>query len=238
MDCARNIVTAFLGGGTTVTTAPLYQWDYGQILLFSGLELPFSFEVHFSNTERRGDSTTSIGEDNSVTIPDIYLTTGKPVYAWIYLHDSETDGETEYAITIPVIQRPRPTHETPTPVQQSEIEQLIDTMNDAVDAAQASAKDADDSAGEAAGSVEEASEYAKDAEAWAVGQCGGVDVPSDAPQYENNSKYWADKAEQSAAEAGYMSIEIDENGHLIYYRTTSVDVDLELVDGHLIMEVG
>lgn len=32
---------------------------------------------------------------------------------------------------------------------------------------------------------------AKDSEAWAVGQRGGVDVPSTDPAYNNNAKYWA-----------------------------------------------
>ena len=35
---------------------------------------------------------------------------------------------------------------------------------------------------------------AKDAEAWAVGQRGGVDVPSTDPAYNNNAKYWAQNA--------------------------------------------
>lgn len=35
---------------------------------------------------------------------------------------------------------------------------------------------------------------AKDAESWAVGQRGGVDVPSTDPAYNNNAKYWAQNA--------------------------------------------
>ena len=46
----------------------------------------------------------------------------------------------------------------------------------------------------------------------------------------------ADRAEQAAAEAGFMDVEIDSDGHLIYTRTDAVDVDLKLVNGHLIME--
>ena len=46
----------------------------------------------------------------------------------------------------------------------------------------------------------------------------------------------ADRAEQAAADAGFMDVEIDSNGHLIYTRTDAVDVDLKLVNGHLIME--
>ena len=48
----------------------------------------------------------------------------------------------------------------------------------------------------------------------------------------------ADRAEQAASDAGYMEFHIDDNGHLIYERTSNVDqIDFELVNGHLILEV-
>lgn len=46
----------------------------------------------------------------------------------------------------------------------------------------------------------------------------------------------ADRAEQAASESGYMEFEMV-NGHLIYRRTSNVDVDFVLRDGHLIVEV-
>ena len=46
--------------------------------------------------------------------------------------------------------------------------------------------------------IEETQQAAEDAEAWAVGQRGGQDVPSSDPTYENNSKYWAEVAQQAA----------------------------------------
>lgn len=51
--------------------------------------------------------------------------------------------------------------------------------------------------------IEETQQAAEDAEAWAVGQRGGQDVPSTDPTYENNSKYWAEVAQQ-AAEGGLI----------------------------------
>lgn len=53
----------------------------------------------------------------------------------------------------------------------------------------------------------------------------------------DRSEQQADRAEQAANTAGYMWIEMDENGHLRYTRTDAVDVDFELEDGHLMMEV-
>lgn len=46
----------------------------------------------------------------------------------------------------------------------------------------------------------------------------------------------ADRAEQAAATAGYMFFSIDENGHLIYQRTSNTQVDFYLEDGHLYVE--
>ena len=128
-----NITIAnFINGSRSSRTSALYQYDYGQVLKFEGLELPSACEVHFSNTEIVGTSKTAIATDSEVIIPDEYLTSGEPVYVWIFLHTGETDGETEYKITIPVRKRPEPTDEEPTPQQQSEIGQLITALNNAV----------------------------------------------------------------------------------------------------------
>ena len=55
---------------------------------------------------------------------------------------------------------------------------------------------ASESAAQAAKTAsQEAEAAASDAESWAVGQRGGVDVPSTDPAYNNNAKYWAKNAE-------------------------------------------
>ncbi|MBQ3281548.1 MAG: hypothetical protein IJH41_03970 [Eubacterium sp.] len=48
----------------------------------------------------------------------------------------------------------------------------------------------------------EKAEVLSEAEAWAVGQRDGVDVPSTDPTYHNNSKYYKEAAALSAASAG------------------------------------
>ena len=57
------------------------------------------------------------------------------------------------------------------------------------------AADAIQAAQDAEQAVEDAQDEVENAEAWAVGQRGGVDVPSTDPAYENNAKYWAGQAE-------------------------------------------
>lgn len=56
----------------------------------------------------------------------------------------------------------------------------------------------------AAGSAEEAEQSAENAEAWAVGQRNGQDVPSTDPAYHNNSKYHSEQSSGYATQSqGY-----------------------------------
>lgn len=54
--------------------------------------------------------------------------------------------------------------------------------------------------------------------------------------YADSASADADRAEQAANESGYMFFEINSDGHLIYFRTASVDVDFYLNNGHLYLE--
>ena len=139
-----NIVVAAFGGSKVVRTRALYQWDYGQVLQFSGIDLPDAYTVHFSNVGVGGEAKTMVGNADGVTIPDEYLTTGQTVYAWVYLHAGDSDGETMYSIIIPVVARPQPTEDEPTPVQQGVIDQAIAALNAGVEAAQEAAESVQD----------------------------------------------------------------------------------------------
>ena len=123
-----NTVTLHLTHGRVAQTGNLWQFDYGQRLILSGVTLPPAYEVHFANAET-GDSKTVIGDFTGVDIPDEYLLTGDKIHVWVYLHDGESDGETEYHGIINVSKRARPTDQEPTPVQQSEIDQAIAALN-------------------------------------------------------------------------------------------------------------
>lgn len=65
-------------------------------------------------------------------------------------------------------------------------------------------RDIDDAIADAQGyasaaqqSADDSEDSAEDAEAWAVGQRDGTDVPDTDPTYHNNSKYWSEVSEQS-----------------------------------------
>ena len=131
MRMRGNTVTMNMRDGDLNKTEPLYQYDYGQRLIITGIELPSAYEVHFAN-KLSGDSKTVVGDETGVDIPDEYLATGEPVNVWLFLHEGENDGETEYKGYIPVIRRAKPTAEEPTPEQQSVITQTIAALNAAV----------------------------------------------------------------------------------------------------------
>ena len=47
-----NEIQAILTRGTVYRTAPVYQYNQGMVLVFSGADLPAVFEVDFSNSQQ------------------------------------------------------------------------------------------------------------------------------------------------------------------------------------------
>lgn len=133
---ALNIITAkFCSGATQAWASDAWQYDYGQVLQFDGVDLPEAYQVHFSNEPMTGETITQIGNADGVSVPDQFFQNGDPIFAWVYLHEGEDDGETVYMVTIPVKKRPQPSDEVPTPVEQSAIDQAIAALNIAVEKA-------------------------------------------------------------------------------------------------------
>jgi hypothetical protein len=107
-----NIAYAVFENCNKAVTNALWQYDYGQVLQISGVELPETFEVHLCN---RGNNATitQIGQNYQVSIPDEFLTNPTWIDAYIFLHSGLDDGETVYSISIPVSVRPMPTDDEP-----------------------------------------------------------------------------------------------------------------------------
>ena len=99
-----NIITATFNGQRTTYTEPLYQWDYGQVLQFTDLTLPESYQVDFVNSVTAYSST---GGSSGVAIPDDCLKVSGLIKAYVVLHTGYNDGETEYVAFINVIARPQ-----------------------------------------------------------------------------------------------------------------------------------
>ena len=247
-----NTVNAPIGARRKVKTNPLYQYDYGQILILKGITLPMSYEVLFgqSGTELK----PVLGDENGVSIPDEFLQNGDDIKAYVFLHTGADDGETEYEITIPVNPRPKATNEPIDPVDQSLITQAIAVLNLAVDKttehmqttkgyrdetevfrneASVSAYNSSVSEENAQSYKNQASNYAQQAES---SESTAKFYKESAEASATDAYESAERAEQSANTAGYMEFEIID-GALYYTRTDAVDVDFVLDDGYLYMEV-
>lgn len=138
---------------------------------------------------------------------------------------------------------------TTTPLTPSEYEQFVATVKadadraeDAKDSARVYAGNALSSAQNALASETNASTSETNAHTSEVNAKASEDnakiSEDNASASATEAEEWADKAEQSAEDAGYMEFHIDDNGHLIFERTSNVDqIDFTLVNGHLILEV-
>lgn len=171
----NHIITVTYTGCRTYTTRHLFQYDYGQELHLDGFPIPATFEMHFSVGQ--GKTVTMIGTDGVIAVPDQCLQRAGTAAAWLFLHDTEDDGETKCVFVMPVDPRGAITYQEPTPVQQDTITQAIAALNTAVEqtgadvvdtnaakvaaeaaqaAAEAAADDADRSKRAAAGSAVDA----------------------------------------------------------------------------------
>lgn len=130
-----NIITAnFSNGGRQCITRKIFQYDYGQEVQIKGLNLPQSFEFHISNSNNPTTSSKIfLGNNNKIEIPDEFLISGEDIFIWIFLHQTESDGETRYKINIPIQKKPKPENKEITPIERNVIDQLITTLESKID---------------------------------------------------------------------------------------------------------
>ena len=82
-------------------------------------------------------------------------------------------------------------------ISETEIPAIIELASEQMEAAA-------ESASQAASSAESANDSEEQSEAWATGKINGVDVPTTAPQYQNNSKFFAEAAAELTAKMPYI----------------------------------
>lgn len=156
----------------------LWQYDYGQVLRLQNSTLPACAEIHFSLSEKGGESITRLGTSRDgamdVTIPDSLLENGNTssdytIYAFLYLATPES-GKTEYKIALSVRSRPKP--------ESFEKPEDAELFREAIAAVNESA--------------ESAQKAAEEAESWAHGK-------DEYPDRENdNAKYYAKTAKDES----------------------------------------
>lgn len=125
-------VTFAEGQREAIAAQPLEQWAYGQTLRFVGLNLPQAYRVDFSNFEYCGASIPRVGGPNGVAVPVEVLTSGRNVYAFIWVQD-ETSGARYRRATVRVVPGPEPDTDE-SPEEQSAVTEAINALNAAAEA--------------------------------------------------------------------------------------------------------
>lgn len=207
-------VTFAEGQREAIAAEPLEQWAYGQTLQFEGLDLPQAYRVDFSNFEYCGASIPRVGGPDGVAVPVEVLTSGRNVYAFIWVQD-ETSGARYRRATVRVVPGPEPDPEEPNPEESSAIAEAIAALNDAVDTATEQAEAAQAAAGTASGAADDAAAQAVLSESWAV---GGTESREGEDQ--NNSKFWAMVAQQGAEHSGYAIFDVNDQDGQMYVTIT------------------
>ena len=161
---STNIIPILFHGKKHCVAEAAWQFDYGQILSFDDITLDDPFEIHIANVKVKGFASVHIGTDNQFEIPRAYVTSGLPIYGWIYVHPTSTSGKTEYTFVVPVRERTEPDPSAIIPEPEIPVfEQLMGLLQNAVTDAQAAQAAAEQSAQAAAQSQETAASDALEA---------------------------------------------------------------------------
>ncbi len=129
-----NVILAPMAGRTVCTTKTVYQYNQGMILRLLGIDLPQAYTVDFANSVT-GRSISQVGGESGVTIPDQFFVPGSTIHAWVVLSGTGY-SVTRYHIMIPISPRAMRTNETPTPSQQSALDEAIAALNQALEEAE------------------------------------------------------------------------------------------------------
>lgn len=126
----ENIIIAVFGANRETRVRPRYRYDTGQRLIIKTPNgLPDFYEVYFSNDGSTADSDPHLATNEGVLIPNSYFESGATIYAWAHVYDLATEGTTIYKVTIPILNRARPSVVEPDPEDENIIRQAIAEMN-------------------------------------------------------------------------------------------------------------
>lgn len=125
-----NIVPVTINDALFYKTDPVFQYNEGdQLLVISGITLPASYRVDFSNHIDNYMAYTVTGDASGAVIPPEILANGNTIYAF-YVDESGDTVTTQYRIEIPVIRRPMPEDYVPSPSSHGIINQLSEDVSD------------------------------------------------------------------------------------------------------------
>lgn len=127
----EKVITVDLKKSKIIRANSQWRYNYGQKLKFTGVELPPTYQVHFSNSVE-GEAKTQIGDSTGVLIPPEYFIPGSEIHAWIHLQDEES-GVTGWEIIIPILKKALPTDQEPDQHETTVIDEAINALNNALE---------------------------------------------------------------------------------------------------------
>lgn len=125
--------TIVFENGAQVRCPSMHQWDQGQVLLITGLDLPATVEFHFFNeatTEAVRVAGYTIEGITTTQVPNSLLQQPFNIYAYVYLTDAES-ARTEQKLRITVLPRPEPEPTSTDPNDPHYISGLSELLNQA-----------------------------------------------------------------------------------------------------------
>ena len=240
-----KIIYGRVGPRGTYTEGMITEEDYGILFQMPDLDLPAAYQVDFSNKLTGGTALTVVGNSDGALIPTSLIDSGKDVYAFLY-YTGVGFGRTTHVFRINNNRRAKRGTPAPDPEQQSVIDATIAALNDAVEstAAEAEQTASDAARAEAARTAAESAEDNAEASATAAAQseanaAGSASTATAAATSASASAASAatnaDRAEQAAAQSGYLWFYI-EDGKLYMDRTQNTHVNFYMQDGKLYVE--
>ena len=240
-----KIIYGRVGPRGTYTEGMITEEDYGILFQMPDLDLPAAYQVDFSNKLTGGTALTVVGNEDGALIPTSLIDSGKDVYAFLY-YTGVGFGKTTHVFRINNNRRAKRGTPAPSPEQQSVIDATIAALNDAVESTAADAEQtaSDAAQAEAARTAAETAEDNAEASATAAAQseanaAGSASTATAAATSASASAASAatnaDRAEQAAAQSGYLWFYI-EDGKLYMDRTQNTHVNFYMQDGKLYVE--
>lgn len=240
-----KIIYGRVGPRGTYTEGMITEEDYGILFKMPDLDLPAAYQVDFSNKLTGGTALTVVGNSDGALIPTSLIDSGKDVYAFLY-YTGVGFGKTTHVFRINNNRRAKRGTPAPDPEQQSVIDATIAALNDAVESTTADAKQtaSDAARAEAARTAAESAEDNAEASATAAAQSASQALNSatsanmsalSAREDALTASRDADRAEQAAAQSGYLWFYI-EDGKLYMDRTQNTHVNFYMQDGKLYVE--
>lgn len=131
MDIKTTIIV--FENNAQVGCPSMHQWDQGQILLITGLNLPATVEFHFFNeatTEAVRVAGYTVEGITTTQVPNSLLQQPFNIYAYVYLTD-EKAARTEQKLHIAILPRPEPEPTSTDPDDPHYISGLSELLNQA-----------------------------------------------------------------------------------------------------------